>query len=105
MESNEPHVEKRATHRGDEPTPRELGGAITSIRKDIEGIAAAFPQKNGKPDFSGHCADHEYRIEKDKVYASYKVEATKKVIGAVVGLALLAFGTGLIEYAKKLLGI
>jgi hypothetical protein len=80
-------------------------GAVASVRKDVEAIMAAFPQKNGRPDFSGHCYDHEYRIERDKVYGEYKVEATKKVIGAVVSVLVLIFGLGTVAYLKQLLGV
>ena len=105
MDRNEPTVEKRVHPRVEDITLREVDGAISSIRRRLDDIEAAFPVKNGKPDFSGHCGDHEYRIERDKTFNIYKVEATKKFIGVVMGLVLVAFGTGAIEYLKQLLGL
>lgn len=78
---------------------------VAAIERDVEDIKGAFMLKNGKPDYAGHNFDHEFRSEQSKVFAGYKVEATKKFIGAVVGFVILMFGLGLVEYAKKALGL
>lgn len=104
-QSTEVIEERRLRQRGEDMTPREIEDAIASIRRRLDGVESAFLIKNGKPDFAGHNFDHEYRAEKEKTFNIYKVEATKKVIGVLAGLVLVAFGTGAIEYLKQLLGL
>ena len=103
--STEVTEERRLRQRGEDMSPREIEDAIGSIRRRLDDIEGAFMVKNGKPDFAGHNYDHEYRAERDKTFNIYKVEATKKIIGALAGLVLIALGTGAIEHLKQLLGL
>lgn len=78
---------------------------VAAVERDVEAIKGAFMVKNGRPDYAGHNFDHEFRSEQSRNFAEYKVEATKNFIKAVVVFLAAVFGYGLIEYAKKALGI
>ena len=79
---------------------------LSALERDVEDIKDAFlVTKSGKPDYAGHNRDHDIRLEASKTFNTYKVEATKKLVGALAGLVIVVFGVGLIEYAKKLFGL
>lgn len=54
----------------------------------------------GLPDYDGHRNDHKVRIEESKVVASYKRDATKRIIDILIGGVAVIFGLGFIEWIK-----
>jgi hypothetical protein len=89
--------------------------AIDALRKDVDDLHArlsvvehshssmreAFIQNDlGKPDYDGHRRGHKQLVKDSEVVEGYQIDATKKVVGAVVLGVLTLTMTGALEWLK-----
>lgn len=90
----------------------ELLGSVREIKKrqvelytSFAAMSKAFPKNDlGDPDFDGHRREHLGRREYDKVLNEYKVDVTKKVIWAALGLLGVLLTSGFTEHLKRMVG-
>lgn len=76
-------------------TAADIRARVAALERDNTLIKSAFVLNDiSLPDFDGHRNDHRIRKEAAKVMESYKVSATQKIIGAIIGVCVLLFSSG-----------
>lgn len=79
---------------------------ITKLQASVGAMRDAFILNDiGKPDFEGHRVAHRKMVDAEKTLQIYKVDATKKVLSWIVGIALALFATGANTHLAKLFGV
>jgi len=75
---------------------------VDRVESALAAVTDAFPKNTvNKPDFDGHRTFHERKIDDAKLMQSYKVDTTKKILGAVGLFLLMLLGSGLMSYIKE----
>ena len=111
LPEQEPHRRRIADNPEFAHMPPDLWRLLTDMRDrgirmeaGITGINSAFPKdEDGKPDFHGHRESHKAMIKTAQSIEGIKGELTKKVLGALVVLALSLIGSGAVVQIKDLL--
>lgn len=68
---------------------------VYEIERTVQNILLAFTLNDlGHPDTDGHRKKHLKLNEQEKIMEGYKVEATKKILGAIAVFLLGLFSTG-----------
>lgn len=94
LPNHEPRRRATDEHRN-EPTLYDIWQKLTEIeQRQIANTSAFLVNDLGKPDYDGHRVAHKGMIASAASLQGYKTDATKKVIGAVLGVigTLLALG-------------
>lgn len=87
-------------------TAVDMRARIAALERDNTLIKSAFVINDiALPDFDGHRNDHRIRKEAAKVMESYKISATQKIIGAIIGVCVLVFSSGVTTKLQELITI
>lgn len=86
-------------------TEPRLNARIVRIENELVQLKTAFLRNDlGTEDYDGHRRDHGDRVKSAAVMDEYKQTITKKIINVVLGVALTALGTGIVQMLMSKLG-
>lgn len=86
-------------------TEQRLNARMGRIEGDLVLLKTAFLRNDlGAEDYDGHRRDHGDRVKSAAVMEEYKQTITKKIINVVLGVALTALGTGIVQMLMSKLG-
>lgn len=70
------------------------------LRKQEEHATAFVTNDLGKPDHDGHRHYHSRKIKFDEAVEGYKVDATKRVVGIVIGVICTLIAVGFMTWVQ-----
>lgn len=95
MQPEANNLQRRASDVIKEPTLFDILQKLTEIQqRQLDHSTAFLVNDLGKPDYEGHRQAHKAMVRAAEALDGYKTDATKKVIGIVLGVVgtLLALG-------------
>lgn len=85
-------------------TALDMRTRIATLERGFAQMQTAFTRNDlGEPDYDGHRVSIIKQKEADKIVEGYKLTATTKVIGVVVGFLVLLLSSGLTTKLGELL--
>lgn len=92
---------RRASDDQREPTLYDIWQKLTEIeQRQIAHSTAFLVNDLGSPDYEGHRQSHRAMVATAKAMEGYKTDATKKVIGAVLGVVGTLLVLGFMSWFK-----
>ena len=80
----------------------DLHARLSVVEHSHSSMREAFIQNDlGKPDYDGHRRGHKQLVKDSEVVEGYQIDATKKVVGAVVLGAITLTMSGALEWLKS----
>ena len=85
-----------------EPTLFDILEKLTQIQqRQIDHSTAFLVNDLGKPDYEGHRQAHKALVKAAEALDGYKTDATKKVIGLVLGVVGTLFALGVMSWIQR----
>ena len=94
--------QRRATdaHRN-EPTLYDIWTKLGEIeQRQINNATAFLVNDLGKPDYDGHRVAHRGMVRSAEALDGYKVDATKRVVGVVIGVICTLLALGVVNWLQ-----
>lgn len=92
---------RRAGDEGREPTLYDIWAKLQEIEhRQISNTSAFLTNDLGRPDYDGHRNAHKQLIKSAEALDGYKTEATKKIVGIVIGVVTTLAGAGLLSWLQ-----
>lgn len=77
---------------------------VAEVERKMTEITSAFVRNDlSKPDYDGHRKAHLGLIESAKIIEGYKITATTKIIGALIGIFVLLVSAGFTSKLQEFL--
>lgn len=94
--------QRRATdaHRN-EPTLHDIWAKLGEIeQRQIHNTTAFLVNDLGKPDYDGHRVAHRGMVKTAEALDGYKIDATKRVVGIVIGVMFTLLSLGVVNWIQ-----
>lgn len=100
-ETNNTHQRRASDTHCNEPTLYDIWAKLGEIeQRQIHNTTAFLVNDLGKPDYDGHRVAHRGMVKSAEALNGYKVDATKRVVGVVIGVMCTLIALGFITWVK-----
>lgn len=85
-----------------EPTLYDIWQKLMEIEtRQINNASAFLVDDLGRPDYDGHRKAHKEMVKASEALEGYKTDATKRIIGIVIGAVCTIIGLGVLTWIQR----